>query len=537
MALLLGTGTLLWANLAPPRMSAEPDRQARQQSRHPSTPIDGSIVAQVDQAFRAAWSRSVLVPARPANELAIYRRMALALTGTIPSLAEIRRFEARPAGARLAPQLDEILADRRFADHLAERLARVFVGTEGGPFLVFRRHRFVAWLSDEIHQGRPDDQLVRRLIAGSGLWTDRPEVNFLSVAIDPAIKRPDPERLAARVARAFLGVRIDCAQCHDHPFQPWKRADFQGLAAFFGNLENSLTGLRDGKTNRYTPLDRGTGKPSSVAVVPRVPFQPDRLPAQGPPRERLAGWVTDPANPNLSLATVNRVWALLLGRPLVEPVDDLTALGEPPEPLRLLADDFTAHGYDLKRLIRVITSSRVFQLDSAIEPDGPTSAQLDTWAVFPLTRLRPEQVVGAIEQAASVETIDDNAHILVKLATSAEEREFVRRYGDLGEDELNPASGGGTIPQRLLLMNGSIVARRTRPDLFNASQRIATQAPTDRAAVEIAYLVVLTRRPDSAELTHFTARLASARTRSERQQRVSDLCWTLINATEFSWNH
>jgi hypothetical protein len=547
LALVLGAVATVWANLLPPRL-APPAIGAMLTSTSKSLagagapgdplpgetarPSEGVIVGQVDEAFRGEWSSRGIVAAPRASELAVLRRLTLALTGTIPSLEEIRRFEARPEGRRLGPALAELLRDRRFADYFAERLARVYVGIEKGPFLLFRRHRFVAWLSDELTRDRPYDALVRDLIAGEGIWTDRPEVNFVSVTFDPEVKRPDPERLAARVARAFLGVRLDCAQCHDHPFQHWKRQDFQGLAAFFGEVHNSMRGFRDDGKSVYTVADRKTGK--SETVTPRVPFLPGCLPPKeaGSPRVRLARWVTDPANGNFSRATVNRVWALLVGRPLVGPVDDLTGIDDPPPALRLLADDFVAHGYDLKRLIRVIAATRVYRLDSAMEPE-PTEAHEAAWAVYPLSRLRPEQVVGAVLQAASLETINDDSHIVVKLLTGIDENKFVHRYGDNGEDAFD--SEAGTIPQRLLLMNGTLVDNKTKADLFNASRRIAMQAPGDRAAVELAYLTILTRRPTAEESAHFTAKLAGAG--GERNPRVTDLCWTLINATEFSWNH
>jgi hypothetical protein len=489
------------------------------------------IVTEVNQAFLGEWLSRGLSSAPGASELAVYRRLTLALTGTIPSLEEIRRFEARPEGRRVGPALEELLSDRRFADYFGERLARVFVGTEAGPFLLFRRHRFVAWLSDELTRNRPYDALVRDMIAGEGIWTDRPETNFVSVTFDPAVKRPDPERLAARTARAFLGVRLDCAQCHDHPFQAWKRQDFQGLASFFGQVRNSFTGFRDDGKTVYEMTDLKTGKP--VPVAPRVPFLPELLPPTGTPRARLARWVTDKTNPNFPRATANRVWALLLGRPLAEPVDDLIGAEAPPAALQLLADDFVANGYDLKRLIRVVAATQVFHLESAMEPE-PTAAHEAAWAVFPLTKLRPEQVVGAIAQAASLETINDDSHIVVKLVNGIDERNFVHRYGDTGEDAFD--SEAGTIPQRLLLMNGTLVNNKTKPGLFNTAQRIAMQAPSDRAAVDLAYLTILTRRPSAEESTHFVAKLAGKKG-AARNHQMSDLSWTLINATEFSWNH
>ena len=290
-------------------------------------PDRGPIVARVDESFRARWAEQELAPAAPAPELAVMRRLSLSLCGTIPSLEEIRRFESRPAGRRIDAWLDDLLRDRRCADYLAERFARAFVGTEDGPFLLFRRRRFVAWLSDAILENRPYDAIVRDLIADDGLWTDHPATNFLTVTIDEKTERPTPDRLAARVSRAFLGVRLDCAQCHDHPFQPWKQADFRGLAAFFGAVP--LRPPRHPRHRERLPAARPQGQ-GVRSVEPRVPFLPELLPAPRPAARATGSprWVTDPRNPNLARATVNRVWALLFGRPLAEPVDDLPAAGE-----------------------------------------------------------------------------------------------------------------------------------------------------------------------------------------------------------------
>ena len=524
--LVLGGAAALGVSLAPPRARSTADA---------SKPADSppGVAAEVDRAFAERWAEQGLTPTSKAPDLMVMRRLSLALTGTIPSLEEVRRFEARPPGARVARWLDDLLLDRRSADYLAERLARAFVGTEGGPFLVFRRRRFVSWLSDELLKDRPYDDLVRDLIAGTGVWTDHPSTNFISVTFDPDKKTYDPERLAARVARAFLGVRIDCAQCHDHPFQPWKRADFRGITAYFGQVEHSITGIADGK-GEFLVDDRKEGK--STAIEPHVPFLPDLDPKAGTRRERLARWVTDPRNPNFSRATANRAWALLFGRPLVEPIDDLASAGEPPAALKILADDFAANGFDLRRLIRAIASTKAFALDSATGSDaGPTSTPESAWAAFPISRLRPEQVAGGLLQAASAETIDSGSHILLRLATYGGVNDFVARHGDPGEDEFN-LEGSSTITQRLLMMNGDLVRKNIREELVNASARIAAFAPDDRKAVEAAYLATLTRRPTPEEAAHFEARLAGTRG-DDRKQRVTDLIWALLNATEFSWDH
>jgi hypothetical protein len=490
------------------------------------------IVAIVDQAFHDQWSARGAVPARRASDLAVMRRLSLGLCGTIPSLEEIRRFESQPAGARLEAWLEELLHDRRFADYFAERFARAFVGTEDGPFLVFRRRRFIAWLSDAILANRPYRAIIRELIADQGLWTDHPATNFLTVTFDQEAGRPSPERLGARVARAFLGVRLDCASCHDHPFQHWKQADFQGLAAFFGGVHSDLRGIRD-DANDYRPPDRKAGKPACAVIEPRVPFLSELRSASGSPRDQLADWVVHPRNGYFARETVNRVWALFFGRPLAEPIDDLPAVSELHPALVRLAEDFSSHGTDLHRLIRIIAATEVFRLDSATDSEAILGPE-ETWAIFPMTRLRPDQVAGAIFQAGSLRTVDAQSHWFVRLVSYTGRNDFVRRYGDTGEDEFD--GRGGTIPQRLLLMNGQVVRGRTKDDFFTAASQIAELAPDDDKAVLAAFLTALTRRPNNEESKHFATRL-TASSGKERKAQLADLFWSLLNTTEFSWNH
>ncbi|MGP0064822.1 MAG: DUF1549 domain-containing protein [Isosphaeraceae bacterium] len=525
LVVVLGGAGALAAGLLRP-MGQDPGRPSRPIVARPNS---GSIVGRVDAIFHRLWTEQGLVPAAPAPELAVMRRLSLSLSGTVPSLEEIRRCEARPAADRIDAWLDDLLRDRRCADYLAERFARAFVGTEDGPFLKFRRRRFVAWLSDAIFENRRYDEVVRELIADDGVWTDHPAVNFLAVTIDEKTERPNPDRLAARVSRAFLGVRLDCAQCHDHPFQRWKQADFRGLAAFFGGTRADFRGIRD-LENEYRPPDR-KGKESDL-VEPHVPFRAELLPDAGNPRKRLAAWITDPRNANLARATVNRVWALMLGRPLVEPVDDLASATEIHPALIAMSDDFASGGYDLHRLIRAIAATETFRLDSASECAG--EAHDDAWAVFPMTRLRPEQVAGALFQAASLTTLGPQSHWFARLVAYTGRNDFVKRYGDLGEDEFD--ARGGTIPQRLLMMNGEVVREQLKEGFFGGSSMIAALASDDTKAVEAAYLAVLTRRPTAEESTHFAGRLAGT-SGDERKRRLGDVYWTLLNSTEFSWNH
>ena len=490
-----------------------------------------AVVDRINESYRDDWDARGITPAPPAPDLAVARRLSLGLTGTVPSLEEIREFEAGPDGDRVDGWVNHLLRDRRFADYFADRLARVYVGTEDGLLILYRNRRFIAWISDRLHDNKPYDETVREMIAGRGLNTDNPAVNFIAAAYVDDKKGPDAEKLAIRVSRAFLGLRLDCAQCHDHFLEPsWKQSHFQGLAAFFGQTRQIVTHVSDG-SGEYRYEDRITG--DQVLAVPAVPFLPELMPESGTHRERLAGWVTHPENVHFARAMVNRVWALLFNKPMLGRVEVQSFSESRPPALDILAADFVDHGYDVHRLIRLIAATEVFRLDSAAPFDVTTEHEL-AWAVFPLTRLRPDQVIGTVIQAASVHTIDRQSHVVLRLSSYFQERDFVKRYGDPGDDEFD--NSDGTVPQRLLLMNGNLVNEKTKPDMFHAAGRIANMAPDDAAAVETAYLCVLTRRPTGPERDHFIGRLAGSRG-DERGRRMGDLFWALVNSSEVSWNH
>jgi hypothetical protein len=503
----------------------------------------GDLVHRIDAQFQQQWRSVDLQPAPRADDLTLARRLSLGLTGTVPSLEEIRALESISGEDRIAWWGDHLLEDRRYADYVAERLARALAGTEDGPFLVYRRRRFVTWLSDRLHENVPYDQLVRELIGSTGLWTSSPAVNFVTVTIDQDEEgRPDPIRLAGRTTRAFLGMRIDCLQCHDDNLgnidlgtaqspRPGTQEDFHRLAAYFSEAKVSLLGVDDEKREyRYQFLHAD----QEQVVDPQPPFLGELVVDQGNRRQQLAHWVTHPENRPFARAIVNRIWALMFGRPLVEPIDDIPLYGQLPPVLDLLAGDFVDHGYDLRRLIRVIAATQVFQLASRADFEI-TPRHEEKWAVFPLTRLRPEQVAGAIIQSSSLKTIDADSHILFRLARFGNESDFVRRYGDIGEDEFEDR--GGTVTQRLLMMNGKLVKEKTTQNpIVNAATKIAMLAADNATAVQTVYLCTLTRRPSEAEQRHFTAKLGEANG-DQRNRRMEDIQWALMNSTEFSWNH
>lgn len=528
------------------RDRVEPPRDLVPLTQAAAAPNFQATLNKLDQVFAADWQAAGLNPAPPADNLTLARRLSLSLTGSVPSLEEIRALEQVPESEQLAWWVSHLLEDRRYSDYVAERLARAYVGTDFGPFLVFRRRRFVSWLSDRLHrQDLAYNELVQRLISEDGLWTDSPAVNFVTATADPnQDNRPDPIKLANRTSRAFLGMRIDCLQCHDDRLdkvrlgpvdsqRDGEQRDFHQLVAFYGDVGNSIAGIRDAKETkgyRYKYL----GAEEETLVAPQTPFLSDYVGQEGTLRERLARWVTHPENKPFARATVNRFWALVYGRPLVEPVDDIKLHGPFPPALEILAEDFVAHGYDVRRLLRLMVANQAFLRDSRAEFELTVEHEKH-WAAFPLTRLRPEQVAGGVFQASTLTPVDGEAHIIRKLMKAGQTDEFVKRYGDTGEDEFDDR--GGTIPQRLLMMNGELVKERTKENLvLNAATRIAVLAPDARKAVESAYLAVLTRRPTYEEAEHFAARIEPT-AGNARIGALEDLFWVLINSTEFSWNH
>lgn len=500
--------------------------------------LDASIANEVQQAG--------LQTADVADSLAICRRLSLALIGSTMSLEEIRSLEQIETDRRVEWWIEHLLADQRWADNFSQRIARACVGTHQGPFLLFRRRKFNMWLAKELADGTRYDQIVRQMISSEGLWTDKPAVNFVTATMDEGDKgRADPVRLAGRTSRAFLAMRIDCLQCHDDVLQRTNfgssdspregtQYDFHKLAAFYSGTATAdpvFCGItEDERDYSYKFLNAE----EEEFVEPDVPFYKELLSADGKPRERLAQWVTHPQNKMFARATVNRTWALMFGRALVEPVDDIPLVGEVPAMLDILADDFVRHEYNLRRLIALIASSSAFQRSSRADFEI-TNAHEQHWSVFPLVQLRPDQIASSIFQACHLTTIDNQSSILIQLSAFGEGQDFVYRFGDRGEDEFD--GDPVTITQRLLLMNGKMIKEHTKVDpIFNAGTRIASFVKDDKEAIDMIYLSVLNRYPTYEEQENFTKHL-SGTVGNERARAVADIAWAMLNATEFSWNH
>jgi hypothetical protein len=514
---LLLLAVLVGASLTLRQAAAERNRP----QLPPQTAVD-EIVRDVDARFESLWKAANLEPAAAADDMLVARRISLALVGSILSMQDLRWLEAQPKEERVLLWTDKLLADPRCHDYLAERLARAMNSlAPAEPFFMYRRRRFVEWLSEQIANRVPYDEIVRRCIAAEGVWTENPAANFLTG------NDIDPNKLANRTARGFLGLRIDCAECHDHPFAAWKQSDFRSLAAWYGNAELSWRGVvdRPGPAKVDHPLTK-----VKEDVEPKAPYQPELLPADGSPRKRLAAWATHPKNRFFAKAIVNRMWHLLYGKGLVNPVDNLDGESAAPEVLEALGTDFAEHGFDLHRLVRTMVSLKAFRLQSVFDVDASDAAER-VFATFPISRLRPEQAAGSLVQVSRLFSIDDRTSTLLQLTAFGSQNDFIERYGDAGEEETTPHDGN--VAQRLLMLNGEVVHKEIKSDLATSAKHLATLVPDDVAAVAFAFQLTLSRQPTGKETKDFCSLLQSAK---DREAGIEDALWALVNCTEFSWN-
>jgi len=413
-------------------------------------------------------------------------------------------------------------------------LGEAFVDPDAEELKPHQRERFTRWLGESLRRGDSYSGIVREMIASRGAFADHPASTF--VAAELALGDQAAERLAARVSRAFLGQRIDCAQCHDHPFVHWKQSQFEGLAAYFGQVQFRRAWVEDTRPRPFVIADQRTQE--DRVVDPAVPFDPQWLPDEKHLRTELAAWVTDPENRRFRRAIANRTWGLLCGRPNVSPVDDLP---DPPaadnaDVLDVLADDLASHGDDLRRVIHVIAAARAFRLASTHEglvDEDAARRHEQAWAVFPVTELGPRQIIRAMQQATSLRTIHaEDSSTLTAIRRYERQARFVAEYGLAGDAEDAQAS---TIPHTVQRLTGNYTRQHSDATPLTAPGRIAAISPDAAACLENGYLACLSRRPTAEEQAHFLPRLAG--NLNHRALALEDVFCTLFNSAEFCWNH
>ncbi|HZT40674.1 MAG TPA: DUF1549 and DUF1553 domain-containing protein [Chthonomonadaceae bacterium] len=582
--------------------------------------------AWIDHLIRLEWHKQNIQPAPPVDDARFLRRAYLDILGTIPPPDVVTAFLADKSPNKRAKLIDTLLDDPRYANHWTDYWDNTLMGQKIGGQLV-DRSAFREWLRQQFLQNTPWNKFVYNLISASGQnstggtyakarglmmpaetmqgamqaqagtgTTDSAPVNG---AVNWTLKYAgNPQDLSGTVSKIFLGVQIQCAQCHDEKMdKKWKQEDFRRFTACFINTRplqidrGKVMGIR-----RVDVIDiqrpflggrKVAANNQQYAASPPVALDGTDFSDSPNRRQALAAWMTAPQNPWFAQAIVNRMWNHFLGRGFVERIDDFRASNPPvmPNLLKALADDFTASGYDLKHLIRLICATQVYQLSAApahnAEDPGNT-----LWERYRLKALSPEELLDSLVDATNLEPVLERvAGDRLERLKFAMRQQFTFLF-DVDE-EFEQKEFSGTIPQVLMLLNGNLVNRGVTPIPGTALSDILAAPGGDAGKIEALYLRTLSRKPTPAEIHRWVAfvngrtevavtqessppaptaprRMLLARLPqgkkanrpnngpdplarfgrpgtlpepTPRLQAYEDLFWALLNSSEFTFNH
>jgi len=543
---------------------------------------DAQIVATINRHIRAGWEDNEVGSSPRATDEEFARRVTLDILGRIPDFQSLMSFLEDESPDKRGQLVDNLLEHEAYIRNWTGLWGNMLVGranNRGGGRGALNR-----WLRQSFYTNTPYDQFVRELVMAEGSSQENGAVVFLASHLnDGAIPA------TAITARLFLGRQVQCTQCHDHPFNDWKQAQFWGMNAFFrgtrrqGNARTGVT-LSDNPAPQTIDFERrsglmvttmrtffdGSNGRSEEFKVTIDPFKNIKGAApDATPRRILADFMLDPEKPYIAETQVNRMWAHFFGFGFTKPIDDMGPHNTPshPELVSYLARQFQAAGYDNKRLIRWITSSDAYNLTSrGIEEnsyDNPFAGNIPLFTKMYLKQFRAEQLYDSLLIATSANEVNRNAE-QAEAQRQTWLRQFVQTFGTDENDE--SSSFNGTIPQALLLMNGqlmntaisggrgSLIGRvlasadgkltdGTEPPLRSARARqlAALRAARTRgknipAKIETLFLVALGRKPSETEMEAFNEVYRNSEY-TDPVQGLQDVFWAVLNSNEFIINH
>ena len=487
----------------------------------------------IDKLVDAKLERLHIAPSEEASDAEFLRRVSLDLIGLVPTPEQVRAFTADKTERhkKRAAMIDKLMAQPEFVNHWAVKwgdllqVNRVKLGDKG-------MWAFRDWIRESLETNRPYDAMVRELITAHGSTYKNPPANFFRFTREPKVAMETTTQL-------FMGVRMVCAQCHDHPFEQWTQNQYYQLSAFFATL-----GIKEGTdSNEEIIYDKREGaevkhpKDGHVVSAKFLFSEPDFHPTESDLRAQLADWLTSRENPFFAKAMANRMWSYFFSRGNIEPVDDIRATNPPVNAALLdaMTKDFTDHNFDLHYLIRVIVNSRVYQ----------ASSKTNAWNVDDETNFSH-----ALPRRLTAEELFDS--ILIATGSRKEFKDLPR--GSKAEDFPDTTIDRGgfldlfgrperqtscecerrsdvSLVQALSLLNGGTIADA----IADPEGRIATlivKGATDRQIVEDLYLAALGRPPETRELDFAQTYMG----RGSRAERAQDLMWALLNSNGFLFN-
>ena len=486
-----------------------------------------------DELFKRLESLKV-PPSPPSSDAAFLRRVSLDLTGEQPTPEQVRRFLADTDPDKRVKRVDDLLASADFVKFWEIKLGDML--QISSTRLGNGAYKYQAWLTEQLRQNTPWDAIVRTLLTAVGdPIRDGGPANY-------ALDGPDAKTQAEQTAQRFLGLRVRCAQCHDHPFDVWTQDDYFGLAACFARVERTGGG---GGSMGERQLVKINPRGQVEHLRTRRPAEPRLLDGKsvnvGPdddPRKTLAEWMTDPENPYFSRALANWVWAQFFGKGLADPPDDLSRSNPPvhPELLDALAKHFVAQRYDLRALIRTVATSEAYALSSSTVPENARDTRLFSHQVpRPLTA---HQMADALAQATDVQNRYPNRAAgtrAIDVNDPATASTILETFGRCTRTNgcASVATPSLSLRQSLLLIGGDVIEGKVA-NLNGYLANLLDLNPEPEEIVENLYLRTLCRPPGAEELSHWSRELQAS---ASRRETAEDLFWALLNSREFTFNH
>ena len=508
----------------------------------------------LDRYINAALKREGIQPSKVSEDTEFLRRIHLDVTGKIPTPEAVLDFLKDGSSNKRQRKIRELLGSDAYLDYWTGLWVNWLIGRRADRD--DRRIGLTYWVRDALTENIPYNQFVQELITADGELRDNGAGNYIMRY------GRSPVFLTSHTTRLFLGLPMQCAECHDHKTEAWRQEDFYGIAAFFAGIESQRKGNIQtidlvGNEKRMANF-LITNNSKDAIWVERLekqvhPHFLDGIAYKGSPlkkREALAQWMTDKSNPYFSQAIVNRIWKHFMGRAFVEPVDGFGAENQPtnPELLKWLANDFVMHGYDLQYLMRTILNSETYQRTSQTNESNKDDQRYYSHAY--LKPLSAEQFFYSLLQATDFERLQEVRMKGLKKKSSKQRKDMLRQLEGMKRDHLKKfiflldngemeeiEAFNGTVPQALMMINGDMVNDSASHEEYGSFVNYVLgkwRGPMERMAY--IYLNVLSRLPTSKEKTYFQRYLERS-LYSDKDLAYEDLYWVLLNSAEFSLNH
>ncbi len=505
------------------------------------------IAAAIDRALSADWDARKITPAAEADDAEFCRRIFLDLVGRIPKVAEVREFEDDKSAGKRAALVDKLLLKPSYATHLASVVRAAWLPETLADINVqFFGVQYEDWLRRQIAANVPLDQIVRKTLTAplqinmrGGFRAQPTNFDADAAAIQSfyGAGQMKPENLGSTVTRAFLGIKLECAQCHDHPMAPYTRIQFWEFAAFFGELApqpKALPSFDGPLAPQYEFNTLPIPNSPKVATAKFIDGTAPEWTAKRKPRVELADWIVSEKNPYFAKNLANRLWHQFFGIGLIDPVDEPGA-GNPashPELLEELASAVRDAEYDLRIVIRGIAASKAYNLSS--KKSHPSQSDPRRYARMNLKGLTAHQIFDSFTAATGLR--QNAPRNQAYYDPQGQMGRFT--FANLFPTTARPTETQTSILQALMMMNSKIMADQTSLDKSEilASVIDAPFLDTEKK-VDALFLAALTRKPTPEEREKFASYVERGGPSGDKAKALSDVFWILLNTTEFLFNH